>query len=277
MRFSKPNFWGIHASPSRKLCWFLGLLPFLLLLACYLLASDIRHEQNPQDKILPHLSEMANSFSRLCFERDSRTGELILLSDTLASLQRLGIGVSIAALAGLLIGMNMGIFRGMAAVLLPVTTFVSIIPPLAILPILFITFGVEELSKVMLIILGIAPTITRDVFEEVRSTSQEQITKALTLGASQLELVYKVILPQVMPKLIETIRLSLGSAWLFLIASEAIASSNGLGYRIFLVRRYLAMDVIIPYALWITFLGFLMDTLLKWFLRWQYPWYQNQK
>jgi NitT/TauT family transport system permease protein len=277
LRFSKPNFWGIHASPSRKLCWFLGLLPFLLLLACYLLASDIRHEQNPQDKILPHLSEMANSFSRLCFERDSRTGELILLSDTLASLQRLGIGVSIAALAGLLIGMNMGIFRGMAAVLLPVTTFVSIIPPLAILPILFITFGVEELSKVMLIILGIAPTITRDVFEEVRSTSQEQITKALTLGASQLELVYKVILPQVMPKLIETIRLSLGSAWLFLIASEAIASSNGLGYRIFLVRRYLAMDVIIPYALWITFLGFLMDTLLKWFLRWQYPWYQNQK
>lgn len=226
---------------------------------------------------MPHLSEMASTFYRLCFEKDVRTGEFILLSDTLASLQRLAIGVSVAALVGLLIGMNMGIFRGMAAVLLPFTTFISIIPPLAILPIIFITFGVEELSKVMLIILGIAPTITRDIFEEVRSTSQEQITKALTLGASQLELVYKVILPQVMPKLIEAIRLSLGSAWLFLIASEAIASSHGLGYRIFLVRRYLAMDVIIPYALWITFLGFLIDTILKWFLRWQFPWYQNQK
>jgi len=255
----------------------LGSLPFFILLGTYLIASDIRHAENPQDKILPHISEMASSFFRLCFEIDSRTGELILLSDTLASLQRLGIGVSIAALAGLLIGMNMGIFGGMAAVLLPFTTFVSIIPPLAILPLLFITFGVEELSKVMLIILGIAPTITRDVFEEVRATSQEQITKALTLGASQLEIVYKIILPQVMPKLIEMIRLSLGSAWLFLIASEAIASSNGLGYRIFLVRRYLAMDVIIPYALWITFLGFLIDFILKLFLHWQYPWYKNHK
>jgi NitT/TauT family transport system permease protein len=252
-------------------------MPFICLLIAYLYASDLRHQENPNDKILPHLSEMANSFFRLCFDRDSRTGQLILLSDTLASLQRLAIGVSVAAIYGLLIGMNMGIFRGMAAVMLPFTTFISIIPPLAILPILFIMFGVDELSKIMLIILGIAPTITRDVFEDVRSTSQEQITKALTLGASQLELVYKVILPQVMPKLIEAIRLSLGSAWLFLIASEAIASSNGLGYRIFLVRRYLAMDIIIPYALWITLLGFVIDSLLKWILRWKYPWYQNQK
>ncbi len=253
------------------------MLPFVLLVVSYLVASELRHLDNPHDKILPYFSDMAKSFLRLSFERDLRTGDLILLSDTLASLQRLAIGVIIAALTGLLIGMNMALFRGMAAVLLPFTTFISIIPPLAILPILFITFGVEELSKVMLIILGIAPAITRDIFEEVRATSQEQITKALTLGASQLELVYKVILPQVMPKLIETVRLSLGSAWLFLIASEAIASSNGLGYRIFLVRRYLAMDVIIPYALWITFLGFAIDYGLKCILRWQYPWYQNQK
>ena len=275
MRPKRPIFWGIHASPNRKINWILGLIPFVLLICAYLFASSIRHEQNAHDKILPYFSEMASSFSRLAFEHDSRTGDLILLADTIASLRRLAIGVTIAAIAGLLIGMNMGIFRGMSAVLLPFTTFVSIIPPLAILPILFITFGVEELSKVTLIVLGIAPTITRDVFEEVRSTSQEQITKAMTLGASQLELVYKVILPQVMPKLIETIRLSLGSAWLFLIASEAIASSNGLGYRIFLVRRYLAMDIIIPYALWITLLGFIIDMVLKGILRWKYPWYQN--
>jgi NitT/TauT family transport system permease protein len=277
LKAQKPNFWGIHATPSTKLRLFLGMLPFVLLVVSYLVASELRHLDNPHDKILPYFSDMAKSFLRLSFERDLRTGDLILLSDTLASLQRLAIGVIIAALTGLLIGMNMALFRGMAAVLLPFTTFISIIPPLAILPILFITFGVEELSKVMLIILGIAPAITRDIFEEVRATSQEQITKALTLGASQLELVYKVILPQVMPKLIETVRLSLGSAWLFLIASEAIASSNGLGYRIFLVRRYLAMDVIIPYALWITFLGFAIDYGLKCILRWQYPWYQNQK
>ena len=55
-------------------------------------------------------------------------------------------------------------------------------------------------------------------------------------------------MPQVLPQLIDTVRLALGAAWLFLIAAEAIASTEGLGYRIFLVRRYLAMDVILPYV-----------------------------
>ena len=63
------------------------------------------------------------------------------------------------------------------------------------------------------------------------------------------------MLPQVWPRLIDSLRLTLGSAWLFLIAAEAIASTEGLGYRIFLVRRYLAMDVILPYVVWITLLA----------------------
>src|SRR6185436_18623254 len=100
-------------------------------------------------------------------------------------------------------------------------------------------------------------------------------TKALTLGAGELQLVYRIVLPQVMPRLIDTIRLSLGGGWLFLIAAEAIASTDGLGYRIFLVRRYLAMDVIIPYVLWITLLAWLMDWGLKRLTRKAFPWYEG--
>ena len=66
-----------------------------------------------------------------------------------------------------------------------------------------------------------------------------------------------------LPKLVSALRLSLGPAWLFLISSEAIAATEGLGYRIFLVRRYLAMDVIIPYVIWITILAFALDYILK--------------
>jgi len=55
----------------------------------------------------------------------------------------------------------------------------------------------------------------------------------------------------------------MGAAWLFLIAAEAIASTQGLGYRIFLVRRYLAMDVILPYVVWITLLAVCADLLLR--------------
>ena len=65
------------------------------------------------------------------------------------------------------------------------------------------------------------------------------------------------------------------AAWLFLIAAEAIASTEGLGYRIFLVRRYLAMDVILPYVAWITFLGFALDWLLRLWLRRRFRWYYS--
>ena len=75
-----------------------------------------------------------------------------------------------------------------------------------------------------------------------------------------------------MPKLIDAVRLSLGAGWLFLIAAEAIAATDGLGYRIFLVRRYMSMDVILPYVAWITLLAFLFDWLLATLSRRLFPW-----
>jgi len=79
-----------------------------------------------------------------------------------------------------------------------------------------------------------------------------------------------------MPRLIGAVRLSLGPAWLFLIAAEAIAATEGQGYRIFLERRYLAMDVIRPYVVWITLLAFAIDFLLRRYSQWRYPWFHQQ-
>jgi NitT/TauT family transport system permease protein len=268
-----PRFWGIHARSGRLLAWVLAVIPFALVLGAYLIASDTRHRENPSDKLLPAFSQMAGAVKRMAFTKDKRSGEYLMLKDTKASLGRLLTGVAVAAVASLLLGINMGLFPGMRAGLAPFITFISMVPPLAILPILFITLGVDELAKVSLIFLGTFPMITRDTYLATRKLPVEQITKALTLGASQLDLVYRVVLPQVLPRLIETVRLSLGAAWLFLIAAEAIASTDGLGYRIFLVRRYLAMDVILPYVLWITALGFTLDWLLRVLLRWRFSWY----
>jgi NitT/TauT family transport system permease protein len=267
------RLFGIHARPDGGLRWLLAALPFLLLLAVYAFASDARHRDNPADKILPTATQMVDAVERMAFTRDARSGEYLMLADTLASLQRLALGVLAAAVFGLWLGINMGMFPGMQAGASPFVTFVSMIPPLAILPILFITLGVGELAKVALIFIGVAPVIARDIAGTVSRLPREQVTKALTLGASPLALVYRVVLPQIWPRLIEAVRLSLGAAWLFLIASEAIAADQGLGYRIFLVRRYLAMDVILPYVLWITALGFAFDWLLRFALRKLFPWY----
>ena len=250
----------------------LALLPFVLLLAGYALASHLRHVDNPQDKLLPTFAQMAEAFGRLAFTVDEQNGQYVLWQDTLASLWRLGQGALAAAIAGLLLGLNLGLLPRLRALGGAFVTFVAMVPPLAILPVIFIAFGVDELAKVMLIFIGLFPLITRDVALAVERLPGEQITKALTLGASTSAVIYRIVLPQVMPRLIDATRLSLGAGWLFLIAAEAIASTDGLGYRIFLMRRYLAMDVIIPYVVWITVLGFLIDYAMRVWLNWRYPW-----
>lgn len=251
----------------------LGLLPFALAVAAYLFASHQRLEENPADKLLPSLGQMADAVERLGFRPDPQSGEYVMLIDTWASLKRIGLGVGLAAIAGLLAGLNMGLLARVKALFSPFLTFLSMVPPLAVLPILFIALGVDELSKVTLIFLGVFPVIARDIHIAAERVPREQIVKAFTLGASQLAVIYRVVMPQMLPRLIDAIRLSLGGAWLFLIAAEAIASTEGLGYRIFLMRRYLAMDVILPYVLWITALGFTVDWLLRLLLVKRFRWY----
>lgn len=262
----------INRSPSTVAKWCLGLAPFLLLLMLYWGASNARLAENENDKLLPSFSSFASAIDRMAFTEDRRTGDYLLWADTVASLKRLSIGIGISALLALVIGVANGAIPLSRAPLSPLITAISLVPPMAILPILFIVFGLGELAKIMLIVIGIAPFLIRDVQQRTVEIPHEQIIKAQTLGANSWQIILRVILPQ----LLSALRLSLGSAWLFLIAAEAIAATEGLGYRIFLVRRYLAMDVILPYVLWITLLAFLMDYLIRKISRYSYPWFHAQ-
>lgn len=277
MKINPPLFRGLHARPPGWLAVTLAVIPFLLFLGLYLVSSELRHRENPQDKLLPTISKIGNAVEKVAVREDRRSGKILLWHDTVASLKRLGLGIGISAIFGFFLGLNMGLLPGIRGLSLSFITFIANIPPLAILPILFITFGVDQLGKVMLIIIGTFPLIARDIYLETKKIPQGVVVKALTLGASQLGVIYRVVLPQVLPRLIDTVRLVLGAAWLFLIASEAIASQDGLGYRIFLVRRYLSMDVILVYVFWITMLAYGFDLLLRQVVRWLYPWYETGK
>ncbi len=254
----------------------LGALPFLLTLIFYVWVSDARLSVNPNDKLMPAFSSFVHAIHTLAFEPSVRTGEYLFWADTLASLKRLFTGVGIAALAGMILGLVNGAIPIVRANLSPYITVLSLIPPMAILPILFIVFGLDELSKVMLIVIGITPFIIRDLQARTLELPHEQLIKAQTLGASTWQVMLRVLLPQILPRLIEGIRLSLGPAWLFLIAAEAIAAQDGLGYRIFLVRRYLSMDIILPYVVWITLLAFTTDWILRKLSVRAFPWFHAQ-
>ncbi len=261
--------------PDRALKLGLGLLPFFIILLIYLWASDLRLTENADDKLMPSFQSFGEAIQRMAFAPDRRTGEYLLWNDTLASLQRLGLGIAVSAILGLSLGLLNGAVPLVRANLSPLITILSLIPPMAVLPILFIVFGLGELSKVVLIVIGITPFIIRDLQAKALELPAEQLIKAQTLGASTWLMMLRVMLPQILPRLIEAVRLSLGPAWLFLIAAEAIAAESGLGYRIFLMRRYLAMDVILPYVAWITLLAFLTDWLLRRLSLRAFPWFHS--
>ena len=186
--------------------------------------------------------------------------------------KRLGIALGICTGSALLVGMVLGVLPAARATLGGLVTTIAVIPPIALLPILFIVFGLGETAKVALIVIGITPFLIRDLADHVGALPAEQLIKAQTLGASSWQLAIRVALPQALPRLIAGLRLSLGPAWVYLISAEAIASDVGLGYRIFLVRRYLSMDIIIPYVAWISLLAIAMDFLLSQLSRRAFAW-----
>jgi NitT/TauT family transport system permease protein len=241
----------------------LGTIPFALLVAAYTFGSRVRRAANPSDKLLPPLGDMAETFWRMATEPEQRSGDLLLWTDTFQSLARLGAGVLISAVLALIVGVIIGYLPRGRATLAPFISAVSLIPPITILPILFIVFGLGEVSKIALVVVGTAPVMIRSLAQAVMDIPREQFIKVATLGASSMQCICRVVLPQIWPKLIVAIRLGLVPAWIFLISAEAIASTGGLGYRIFLVRRYLAMDVILPYVAWITLLAYALDRALQ--------------
>lgn len=263
----------INRAPGRPVALILLVLPFLAVLIAYGIGSEIRLAENPKDKLLPAPSQIVATAERLVTQPDKRSGRILFWNDTLVSLERLVVGVGISAIIGLVIGLMIGLFPYVRSTFEGFVAVLSMVPPLAILPILFIVFGLGEQSKIALIAIGITPFLIRDLSQRVFEIPSEQMVKAQTLGATSLVITLRVAMPQVLPRLVQAVRLSLGPAWLFLIAAEAIASDSGLGYRIFLVRRYLAMDVILTYVIWITILAFLMDYLLKKIGERAFPWF----
>jgi NitT/TauT family transport system permease protein len=262
----------LNVRPDRGQRLVLGFLPFLALALLYLTASAARHAENPREKILPTIGAMAHEVKVMAAQVDPQTGAIPLWQDTGASLRRLAIGLAIATVTTLVLGLMIGVLPLCRASLGPLIAAIAVIPPIAILPILFITLGLGETSKIALIALGVTPFMVRDLAGHVAAIPEEQIVKAQTLGASTWQIVLRVALPQAMPRLLDCLRLSLGPAWVFLISAEAIASDVGLGYRIFLVRRYLAMEIILPYVAWTALLAVGIDLALLTLSRRAYPW-----
>ncbi|MDX1295924.1 MAG: ABC transporter permease, partial [Sulfurimonadaceae bacterium] len=126
----------MNLRPSKATALFLGLMPFIIVGLLYLSASEARLAENPNDKLLPAMSSFVDAIDRMAFTPSKRTGELLFVEDTVASLERLGLGVLISAVLGLLMAIPLGFIPFVRAGLSPFVAAFSMVPPMAVLPIL---------------------------------------------------------------------------------------------------------------------------------------------
>ena len=169
----------------------------------------------------------------------------------------------------------MAMFPYIGAFFLRFFQFFDKIVALSLLPILFIAFGIDELSKIMLIVIGVTPTIILDTFNLSKSVPQRTDREGIHAGRGRFRhhLSHR---PQTdLPRVLNSIRLNLKAVMLFLFAGEMIASTDGLAYRIALLRRHMGMDTIIPYVLWVALLLFLVDFGMNLLNRKLHPWFQE--
>ena len=281
------GFLSIHTKPGRTwsvaLSWFL----FLAGIAAYLWIGQARHRENPEERVTPTVAQMAKGMYNAVmqpaeedeqsaveggfFEKVSRS---MLWKDTRATSRRFFYAL-VLLIPAVILGLHMGLFPYVGQFFLRFVLFFDKIVALSLLPILFIAFGIDELSKIMLIVIGVTPTIILDSFNLTRSVPAEQVVKAFTLGAGDFDVAYRVVLKQIAPRVLNSIRLNLKAVMLFLFAGEMIASTDGLAYRIALLRRHMGMDVIIPYVLWVALLLFLVDLGMRTVNRRLHPWFEE--
>jgi len=279
------GFQLIHARPNRLwstgLSWFL----FVTVVAIYLYVADARHRENPEDRVTPTVTQIAAEMYKAVMqpaEEDEQAGASVgwldtvsrsmLWKDTRATSRRFFYSL-VLLIPAVILGLHMGLFPYVGEFFLRFVLFFDKIVALSLLPILFIAFGIDELSKIMLIVIGVTPTIILDSFNLTRGVPAEQVVKAFTLGAGDFDVAYRVVLKQIAPRVLNSIRLNLKAVMLFLFAGEMIASTDGLAYRIALLRRHMGMDVIIPYVLWVALLLFLVDLGMRLLNRKLHPWF----
>jgi len=258
---------------SRPKAVLLSVLSVLMLLVGYTWVSHRQHQVNPNDTTIPSWGQLAEGVKK--FTQPDRKGDRWLIEDSLATGERLGLGLAMGIVFGFLIGMLMGCISPMEAFLHPPISMFAKVPQTAALAVYFVFFGTGMEMYVAMISFGIIPALAVTVYLAIKDIPSEMLDKAYTLGASAFEVAIEVVFKLVLPKFIDAVRLGIGPAIVFLIAAEMVVGDVGFGYRIRLQFKLTNMNVVYPYLAILAGFGFLLDYGLRALQAKVCPWYQN--
>lgn len=172
-------------------------------------------------------------------------------------------GFAIAAVLAVPIGILMGAYKPVEALLEPFVSFARYLPASAFVPLLILWAGIGEAQKLLVIFIGSFFQIVLMVAGIVGSTRQDLVEAAYTLGAKDRGIVARVLIPSAAPDIAEVLRLVLGWAWTYVIVAELIGASSGIGYMIINSQALLATGQIIFGIIVIGLIGLVSDFLFK--------------
>ncbi len=195
-----------------------------------------------------------------------------LLSDIGISFSRVLVGFLAAAIIGIPLGILMGSLKIMEGAFEPIIGFIRYMPASAFIPLLILWIGLGEPEKMSVIFLGTFFQLTLMIMDVTKNVQNDLVEVSYTLGAKKGQIFTKVILPAALPGIVDTLRITFGWAWTYLVVAEIVGASSGLGYMIMQASRFLQPDKIIVGILIIGLLGLLTDMIFKAIYRASFSW-----
>lgn len=183
--------------------------------------------------------------------------------DAIASLRRVLLGFVLGVALAVPVGFLMGWYAVAKALIEPWVQFFRTIPPLAIIPLAIVLLGIDETPKVFVIFLAAFLTCVIATYQGVVGVDRTLINAARVLGAKDLTIFARVVVPASMPFILVGMRVGLGSSWATLVAAELIAAQEGLGFRMQNAQLYYDLPTIFVGLITIGLLGLVMDRLLQ--------------
>jgi NitT/TauT family transport system permease protein len=260
-------FWRVAEDIPPRLATALSITSIALPLLLWWLVTTFG-QVDP--KFLPSPTQVLTAFGRLW-----GTGEL--LQDTVASVWRVGVGFLGAALLSIPVGVLMGSFASIRALLEPLFGLVRYMPAPAFIPLLILYLGIGEEPKVTLIFIGVFFFNSLMVMDTVKFVPKDLIESAYMLGGNRIAALLQVIFPYVLPGIIDACRINLAAAWQLVIVSELIAATEGLGRRISVAGRFLRTDEIFVGLIVIGVIGLMFDLLFQYLLRVSCNWADQKR
>ena len=253
----------------------LQVIAVIIVIAAYTWWSHKRHLVNSADRMVPSWSQMVEGFT-LIMRMDEDDHTRWFVTDAQATLTRLGIGLAVAITTAFILGILMGCFRSLEQMCLWWVSALAKIPATSIVAVIFVAVGTGMELYVTIIAFGVVPVLAESVFLLVRDdVADEEIHKAYTLGASNMEVIWDVIVPKILPKFVNSVRLQIGPALVYLIAAEYFCAYIGFGYRINKLARQTQMDLVFPYLIALGLLMFIANSAMQRFSERTFKWFQS--